>query len=111
MEPTGRLYVDASDGGIGAVLETIEGKFIKTYQAKNKLMLPIYKLEWCALWKGITKLRNIASQRGSVVTTYGTRTLTVSPLANTSYKLLTRLLQHPYVVTFLSGCVASQNSM
>eukprot|EP00917_Polyrhabdina_sp_WS-2016_P027686 GHVP01059020.1.p1 GENE.GHVP01059020.1~~GHVP01059020.1.p1 ORF type:complete len:197 (-),score=24.83 GHVP01059020.1:51-641(-) len=58
LEPTGKLYVDASDGGIGAVLETTDGKVIKTFQAQNKLMLPIYELEWCALWKGITKLRN-----------------------------------------------------
>eukprot|EP00917_Polyrhabdina_sp_WS-2016_P016934 GHVP01036603.1.p1 GENE.GHVP01036603.1~~GHVP01036603.1.p1 ORF type:complete len:136 (+),score=8.67 GHVP01036603.1:970-1377(+) len=58
LEPTGVLYVDASDGGIGAVLETINGKVIKTFQAQNRLMLPIYELEWCALWKGLTKLRS-----------------------------------------------------
>eukprot|EP00917_Polyrhabdina_sp_WS-2016_P024090 GHVP01052217.1.p1 GENE.GHVP01052217.1~~GHVP01052217.1.p1 ORF type:complete len:163 (-),score=18.46 GHVP01052217.1:210-698(-) len=57
-EPTGQLYVDASDGGIGAVLETMNGKVIKSFQSQNKLMLPIYELEWCALWKGLTKLRN-----------------------------------------------------
>eukprot|EP00917_Polyrhabdina_sp_WS-2016_P013870 GHVP01030280.1.p1 GENE.GHVP01030280.1~~GHVP01030280.1.p1 ORF type:complete len:212 (-),score=28.53 GHVP01030280.1:260-895(-) len=58
LEPTGVLYVDASDGGLGAVLETNEGKVIKSYQAQNRLMLPIYELEWSALWKGLTKLRN-----------------------------------------------------
>eukprot|EP00917_Polyrhabdina_sp_WS-2016_P022169 GHVP01048135.1.p1 GENE.GHVP01048135.1~~GHVP01048135.1.p1 ORF type:complete len:488 (+),score=53.42 GHVP01048135.1:757-2220(+) len=56
-EPEGILYVDASDGGVGAVLETLNGKVVKTYQAQNRLMLPIYELEWLALWKGCTKLR------------------------------------------------------
>eukprot|EP00917_Polyrhabdina_sp_WS-2016_P016259 GHVP01035234.1.p1 GENE.GHVP01035234.1~~GHVP01035234.1.p1 ORF type:complete len:152 (+),score=17.77 GHVP01035234.1:206-661(+) len=53
--PEGILYVDAADGGTGAVLESKDGKTIKTLTNKNKLHLPIFELEWVALWKGITK--------------------------------------------------------
>eukprot|EP00917_Polyrhabdina_sp_WS-2016_P014664 GHVP01032061.1.p1 GENE.GHVP01032061.1~~GHVP01032061.1.p1 ORF type:complete len:245 (+),score=39.52 GHVP01032061.1:247-981(+) len=52
------LYVDASDGGYGAVLETPSGKLIKTLAARNRLHLPIYELEWVSVWKGVTKLHN-----------------------------------------------------
>eukprot|EP00917_Polyrhabdina_sp_WS-2016_P020367 GHVP01043593.1.p1 GENE.GHVP01043593.1~~GHVP01043593.1.p1 ORF type:complete len:286 (+),score=48.27 GHVP01043593.1:373-1230(+) len=50
--PTGVLYVDAADGGTGAVLESSEGKTIKTLTNQNRLHLPIFEL---ALWKGATK--------------------------------------------------------
>eukprot|EP00917_Polyrhabdina_sp_WS-2016_P025283 GHVP01054460.1.p1 GENE.GHVP01054460.1~~GHVP01054460.1.p1 ORF type:complete len:478 (+),score=56.85 GHVP01054460.1:366-1799(+) len=53
--PMGVLYVDAADGGTGAVLESADGKTIKTLTNENRLHLPIYELEWVALWKGVTK--------------------------------------------------------
>eukprot|EP00917_Polyrhabdina_sp_WS-2016_P023471 GHVP01050857.1.p1 GENE.GHVP01050857.1~~GHVP01050857.1.p1 ORF type:complete len:532 (+),score=63.93 GHVP01050857.1:513-2108(+) len=56
-ETNGRLFVDASDGGIGALLETKDGKTIKVYSGQNRLHIPIFELEFLAIWKGVTKLR------------------------------------------------------
>eukprot|EP00917_Polyrhabdina_sp_WS-2016_P005915 GHVP01013174.1.p1 GENE.GHVP01013174.1~~GHVP01013174.1.p1 ORF type:complete len:527 (+),score=67.82 GHVP01013174.1:247-1827(+) len=53
--PEGIMYVDAADGGTGAILETADGKTVKTITNQNKLHLPIFELEWVALWKGVTK--------------------------------------------------------
>eukprot|EP00917_Polyrhabdina_sp_WS-2016_P010011 GHVP01022021.1.p1 GENE.GHVP01022021.1~~GHVP01022021.1.p1 ORF type:complete len:241 (-),score=31.67 GHVP01022021.1:327-1049(-) len=54
----GILWVDASDTGIGALLETKDGKTIRTYTGQNRLHIPIFELEFLAVWKGIRKLRN-----------------------------------------------------
>eukprot|EP00917_Polyrhabdina_sp_WS-2016_P005653 GHVP01012644.1.p1 GENE.GHVP01012644.1~~GHVP01012644.1.p1 ORF type:complete len:113 (+),score=17.95 GHVP01012644.1:1725-2063(+) len=47
-ELDGILWVDAFD----ALLETKDGKTVKTYFGQNKLHLPIFELEFIALWKG-----------------------------------------------------------
>eukprot|EP00917_Polyrhabdina_sp_WS-2016_P032983 GHVP01070346.1.p1 GENE.GHVP01070346.1~~GHVP01070346.1.p1 ORF type:complete len:306 (+),score=41.72 GHVP01070346.1:139-1056(+) len=53
----GKLFVDASDSGIGAILQTNDGKTLKTLSVANKLHIPIFELEFVAVWKGVTKLR------------------------------------------------------